>query len=238
MDSPRPSLSNDSSALSKVTPQPADALYVVAQAESDEEDEILEAAPEAAALAIAAELAPPQYAAEVVEIPPAPAAEAAEHAAEAASAAEADNPAGAADLTEQDAEAAGEAEAATEAAARAAPRGAAANAPEAAGGRKSRRHTAGLAPARFAEEHVAPRLKRARQVRDDAPQLPVEAPPAGPDSEWVQCDLCMKWRIVKCAEIEILPENAPWICSMNSDVRDGRSNVWAVQRVGSQMLGG
>ena len=233
MESTRPELNNDSSTFFNVAPQPVDALFVVAQAESDEEDGISEAAPEAAAPATASELACPQYAADVGETPLAPA-----PAAETANAAEADNPAGAADLTEEDAEAAGEAEAATEVAARAALCEAAANAPDFSGGRKSRRQTAGQAPMRFAEEHVAPRPKRARQLRDDLPPLPAEAPAAGPDSEWVQCDLCMKWRIVKCAEIEILPENAPWICSMNSDVRDGRSNVWAVQRVGSQMLGG
>ena len=43
---------------------------------------------------------------------------------------------------------------------------------------------------------------------------PAEAAPAGVNSEWIQCDLCQKWRIVKCSEIDALPENAPWICSM------------------------
>ena len=73
-----------------------------------------------------------------------------------------------------------------------------------------RRNTAGQAPERFVEQYVPKPPKRARQVKEDAPPLPAEAAPAGPDSEWVQCDLCQKWRIVKCVEIESLPDNSPW----------------------------
>jgi hypothetical protein len=99
-------------------------------------------------------------------------------------------------------------------------REAAADAAEAAGGRKSRRASAGQAPLRFEDEFTPlPKVKRARQVKEGAPPLPAEAAPADPDSEWIQCELCQKWRIVKCSELDSLPDDEPWICSMNSDVR-------------------
>ena len=48
---------------------------------------------------------------------------------------------------------------------------------------------------------------------------PVDAPKPEIDSEWVQCDLCQKWRIVKCTDIDELEEDVAWVCSMNADVR-------------------
>ena len=43
--------------------------------------------------------------------------------------------------------------------------------------------------------------------------------PARIDSEWVQCDLCARWRIVKRSAIDALPDDVAWVCGMNSDVR-------------------
>ena len=68
-------------------------------------------------------------------------------------------------------------------------------------------------------ESAAPRVKKARMVKEGAPPLPAEAAPAAPDSEWIQCDLCLKWRIVKCTDLDELPDDAVWVCSMNRDVR-------------------
>ena len=55
-------------------------------------------------------------------------------------------------------------------------------------------------------EHAAARTLDALPTFVNTPFVPLEAEavPAGPDSEWVSCDLCQKWRIVKCSEIEAL----------------------------------
>ena len=172
-------------------------------------------AAQAAAAAVSAAAAPPLDAAPVAPArPSAPAAPAAPQ--EASDDAE--------EPVDEEAAAAAAAEAAAAAAAaEAAAREAAADAAEAAVGRKSRRGTAGKRSApTFAEELTDYRIKavkRARQVKEGAAPLPKEAAPAGPDSEWIQCDLCQKWRIVKVCEIDAMDPDSPWICSMNSDVR-------------------
>ena len=196
---------------------PGGPTVVVAQAESDDDDE--DEIEEVTSMAVE-----PQP----LEMPPPPpVAAAVEEPARAAAAVPSPPPQlqpeeAAVDEAEEEAKKAEEeAKKAEEAAAaRAAAIQEAADKAEAEGKRKSRRTTAGQGPERFVETYTAgEKPKRARQVKEDAPPLPPEAPPAGPDSEWVSCDLCQKWRIVKCSEIDALPENAPWICSMNSDVR-------------------
>ena len=107
--------------------------------------------------------------------------------------------------------------AAAEAEATRAAREAAADAAEAEGRRMSRRVSAGQAPVRYEEVHV--KAKKKVRARESKTELPREAAVAAINSEWVQCDLCQKWRIVKCSDIDQLEEDKAWICSMNADVR-------------------
>ena len=117
-----------------------------------------------------------------------------------------------------------QAAAAASAAAKHAAREAAADAAEAAGGRKSRRQTAGTGPTRFIEStfpqsYQPKKLNRARETQSEQPK---ECAQTTIESEWVQCAECDKWRIVKRSDIDKLPDDVAFTCSMNPDCRHNR----------------
>jgi len=117
-----------------------------------------------------------------------------------------------------------QAAAAAAAAAKHAAREAAADAAEAAGGRKSRRQSAGTGPTRFIEStfpqsYQPKKLNRARETQSEQPK---ECAQTTIESEWVQCAECDKWRIVKRSDIDKLPDDVAFTCSMNPDCRHNR----------------